>query len=313
MNISNAGDFLVPLLQELGACPVLVDIGASGGPPDIWKPIAPHAIYLGFDPDRRATSFENQYGFNRSIIHNRAVVDDPRQTEATVHLTRSPFCSSLLPPDFDSLSNYIFAEWFDVVGQQTIPTQTLDAALNELGLDGVDWFKTDTQGMDLRVFANLSSERANGVMVIDIEPGLIDAYQNEDLFTSAHEFLVRNGFWLAQLDLGRTTRLRPSSLRAPEFAELELQQPRDFILALNTAPGWCEARYLRTIDHMTTRDRRDWTLLWVFAVLSGQFGFAIDVYVDYRRRFGNDGIVRRMAEFLRALNRGFVQARKKTA
>jgi len=55
-----------------------------------------------------------------------------------------------------------------------------------------------------------------------------------------------------------------------------------------TLPGWGESRYLRTIDWLvqTGADERAFVLLWIFAGLDGQYGFAFDVGAAYERRFG---------------------------
>jgi hypothetical protein len=61
-------------------------------------------------------------------------------------------------------------------------------------------------------------------------------------------------------------------------------------------PGWVNARYLRTLASMAAAksDRRQYLLLWVFACLDRQFGFAADVAFEYEGCFGVDEISRVM-------------------
>jgi hypothetical protein len=64
------------------------------------------------------------------------------------------------------------------------------------------------------------------------------------------------------------------------------------------SPGWCEARYFRTIEWLAQGDftKRDYVLLWAFALLDGQLGFAIDLWIEYERLFGQDDVSRVMKE-----------------
>src|SRR6185503_6525843 len=89
---------------------------------------------------------------------------------------------------------------------------TLDAVVKRLGLTGIDWLKVDTQGTDLRIFTTLSANVRSGVLAIDLEPGLIDAYQGEDLFVDTHKTLTQSGFWLSNLDVRGVARMKRSTL-----------------------------------------------------------------------------------------------------
>src|SRR5512140_639980 len=102
------------LLGELGIRPVLLDIGASGAPPPIWNEIAPHSIYVGFDPDLREIHDERSTGFHRSVIVNEAVTADKDASEVKFYLTRSPFCSTVLPPNPPATSHWMESNLFEV-------------------------------------------------------------------------------------------------------------------------------------------------------------------------------------------------------
>src|SRR5262249_38977983 len=125
-----------------------------------------------------------------------------------------PFCSSTLQPDTASLANFHFRDRFEIEGKTTVAASTLDCVLDRLSLDRIDWLKVDTQGTDLRIFTSLSDRIRSHVLALDIEPGLIDAYRGEDLFTDAHSYLSKNGFWLSDLNVGGAVRVRESSLKA---------------------------------------------------------------------------------------------------
>jgi hypothetical protein len=167
--------------------------------------------------------------------------------------------------------------------------------LDRLGLSAIDWLKVDTQGLDLRIFNSLDLDVQKHVLALDIEPGLIDAYIGEDLFVDNHRELTRSGFWLSNLEVRGAVRMRRSALREVIAAEPGVS----YWLAQKTlkkSPGWCEARYLRTTEWLAEcgAPRRDYVLLWVFALLDGQLGFAIDIANEYQRGFGHDDVVRVM-------------------
>ncbi len=281
------------LLSRLRITPVLCDIGASGGPPDIWKPIAPLSTYVGFDPDLRdlQETFGGEYG--RSVIINQAVTTDPAKDETTFFLTHSPYCSSTLEPDARSLSNYLFANLFAVEQRTLAAATTLGKVLERLSLDRIDWMKIDSQGTDLRIFESLDSAARSRLLALDVEPGLIDAYRGEDLFVDTHRSLTGQGFWLADLNIGSTVRMSTKTFRKAALFEgrgIEEERARQVLLSsLKESPGWCEARYLRTIDSLNENpNNQDFTLAWVFAMLDDQLGFALDLCFAYEDAFGPD-------------------------
>lgn len=274
------------ILAENQIHPVLLDIGASGEPHPIWQSIASQSVYVGFDPDDRAIDPTRYTGFHSSRIVPKAVSPDSTE-ELTFYLTVSPFCSSTLPPDSQSLADYLFADLFAVERTATTPATTLTAALDALQINRVDWFKTDSQGTDLRLFRSLPAPVRDGVLALDIEPGLIDAYIGEDLWIDAHRELTGSGFWLSHLDVRGAVRMRRENLPllarfAPGVADRQVE------VAIRPSPGWGESRYLRTSDWLlqTGADERAFLLLWAFAGLDGQFGFALDVGAAYETRFG---------------------------
>jgi hypothetical protein len=277
---------LLQLLQGQEIRPVLVDVGAAGSPPEIWTPIAPACYYIGFDPDQRELREVGSGPYYKAYVVNQAVTPGGEK-ELTFYLTRSPYCSSALLPDEEALAEHIFADLFKVERQVRVPASTLDTVMMRLGMERVDWLKTDSQGLDLRLFTTLSEPLRSRVLALDIEPGLIDAYKGEDLFIDAHRHLVNDGFWLSNLEVSGTVRMRQTSLQwllscCPDLTYHALERgPRP-------SPGWCNARYLRKLtwlaDHAAVD--RDYVLLWVFAVLDRQYGFALDTALEYGHRFG---------------------------
>ena len=278
------------LLRGLEPRPVLIDVGASVGPPSIWQEISRYSIYVGFDPDLRGISEISNSSFHKATIINRAVTTNNGTQEVLFYLTKYPQCSSTLKPHLQSLSNYSFADLFAVEKEVTVPAITLDSTLHDLSLRSIDWLKLDTQGTDLRIFDSLKPESRSRVLAIDIEPGLIDAYVGEDLFVDVHRSLVQDGFWLSNIEVwNHPVRIRSSTLRDIEATNNEITR-RVVVRSSKRSPAWVDARYFRTLDYLASDEfsRRDYVLMWIFAVLDHQIGFALDLATEYELLFGKD-------------------------
>lgn len=289
---------LNPILQTLSEMeikPVLLDVGATGGAPALWDRIAAHSTYVGFDPDEREMRDGDFGPFARTIILNAAVTDDPTITQVCFYLTRAPQCSSTLPPDDASLSQYLFSDSFVVERETSAAAVTLSVALDHAGLSRVDWIKLDTQGTDLRLFQSLPEPVHTGVLAVDLEPGLIHAYRGEDLFVDTHQAMLDDGFWLSNMAVRGTVRMQRATRKS--LPEIHARLNETIVgRAVRLSPAWVEARYFRTAESLGARQAppRDYALLWVFALLDGQPGFALDLALAYRLAFGDDQTARAM-------------------
>jgi len=272
---------------------VLVDVGASEKPPAIWDGIAAYSFYVGFDPDLREIHEDRLSGYYKKIMVNKAVTTDPSTKTTKFYLTTSPFCSSTLKPNPEALAPYIYADEYLIENEAVVDAVTLQEVLRQLALDRLDWLKLDTQGTDLQIFQSLEEDTRARVLALDIEPGMTGAYLNEDMFGDAHAYLIANGFWLSQLNPCGTVRLQRSTWEKIGLCRNKFN--RDFLkAAFRTSPCWCEARYLRTIEWLRDHNAAevDYILLWSFALLDGQIGFALDVATEYETTIGANATAR---------------------
>ncbi len=271
--------------------PVFLDIGASGKPQDILDPISRQSIYIGFDPDTRDTQDSRPTQYWKSFIINKAIVTTDDETKTSFFLTRSPYCSSTLLPDTKSICDYLFSDLFIVEKKITVDAISIDRLLQELNLSGIDWFKTDSQGTDLRLFSSISSQIRSRIMAVDIEPGLVDVYQGEDLFINAHQVLLKEGFWPSRLNIGKAIRMKRSNMDSLVAIHSRFSEKRINSL-LHPSPIYCEARYLRSIDWLVDHNfsKREYILLWIFALLDDQPGYAFDIVTMYENLFERDNV-----------------------
>jgi FkbM family methyltransferase len=264
--------------------PVLIDIGASGQIHKPWENIRKYSICIAFDADEREFKFvrEEIGKFKKLIIYN-CIVTDSNNGEADFYLTKSPYCSSLLLPDENALKDWAFAEKFDVEKKVKIKTKSLSSILKETNVEYIDWFKTDSQGTDLRLFASLPEDMIRQILVAEFEPGILDSYFGEDKLFRLMEFMSDKLFWMAKINVKGTQRISPELLNKISNSE-QLKKLIQF--SMNISPGWAEVIYFNSFK--AKLERREHLLGWIFATINNQFGFALTIAEQGLQLFGDE-------------------------
>lgn len=247
--------------------PVLVDIGASGEINAKWKPIASYCICIAFDADDREfhVTEKTNSTYRRLLTFNRIVTAEPIEF-ADFYLTASPFCSSQLEPEGDKLMPWIHSALFSVEKKTRLGAITMTESLRQANIDYIDWFKSDSQGTDLRLFNSLSPSVRSGILAVEMEPGILDAYKGEDKLPVVMRQMEENDFWLSTMEVKGVQRLEASHV-----ADMKPYISRRI---MRKSPGWAEVTYLRRPGRL---EAREYLLLIVFALLEKQYGFALEV------------------------------------
>lgn len=255
--------------------PVLVDIGASGQLHKKWKLIAKHSICIAFDADERKFGFieKEQSNFKKLFVYN-CIVSDEDKSDQIFYLTKSPYCSSILKPDLNSLSNYSYADIFQTVNISKLKTISISTAINELNIKQVDWFKSDSQGLDLRLFKNLNDGIRKKIIVAEFEPGLIDAYENEDKLFSLLAYLQDKNFWISDFIVKGVPRIS-SKLFNSIYSNKRISKLLS--LSLKSAPGWVELTMINSFNDKVDFTKREYLLGCLFAMIEKQYGFAYEL------------------------------------
>ena len=264
--------------------PVLVDIGASGELHARWKRFAKYAVCIAFDADDRDFGYvESESGHFRKLYTFNHIVTESRPTEtasetanpglADFYLTVSPHCSSLLRPRPDLIQEYAFAPKFEPTKVVQLKTRSLRSTLDSLKIKQVDWFKTDSQGTDLRLFRDLGTDRGRYVLAAEFEPGIVSVYDGEDKLYSILQFMEETGsHWLTELQPKGTPRITPALLDS--FTSQPLL--KKFVLfSLKNSAVWAEMTYLNRFADEALLTQRNLLLGWVFATTLKQHGFAL--------------------------------------
>jgi hypothetical protein len=267
-----------PEIQE--APPVLVDIGAAGPVHPKWRAIAPYAVCIAFDANPEVSA--QGTGF-RELRLRPAVVAE-RAERAPFYLTRSPFCSSRLRPKEFSLRPYAFSALFNVERVDEVEMVGLPDVLSELGAQRVDWFKTDSQGTDLRLFESLGDELIQRLVVAEFEPGIIDAYEGEDKLTDVMRHMEALSFWMSDLKIEGSPRIDRVTVKRLLPARLRPHLG----VSLRSAPGWGEVEYFNNFEHDGLFGRREYLLGCAFGWTCGHYGFVLELASRGRSRWGDD-------------------------
>lgn len=274
--------------ELLSQPPILVDIGASEKVYGPWSPIAKHCICLAFDADAREIKYieDGSSGYKKIYIYNK-IVSAENETEMDFFLTKSPFCSSLLEPNLESLKNWDFAELFQIENKIKLPTTNLVKVISELNIKKIDWFKTDSQGTDLRLFKSLDKEIISKILVADFEPGIIDSYKNEDKLSALMSFMDTLPFWVQELKLPKVPRISQSIKKTILLNSIGEKYKNHLNEILKSSPFCGEISYFNSFQEGSVFDKRDHLLMWIFADLREQYGFALEIAARGQDKFGD--------------------------
>jgi hypothetical protein len=251
--------------------PVLMDIGASGKLNSVWKKIAPFSICIAFDADKREFDYiEKESVFKKQFVFNKIVVASSTKTTASFYLTENPYCSSLLEPDLESLKPFHYSDLFQI--KQTIEMDVIELknVLIQLNIDTVDWFKTDTQGTDLRLYQSLKEEQQNKILILEFEPGFIDAYIGEDKIVDVLNYMKLKPYFLLNMTIKGGLRILNASFNSIFKGKAAKKMASH---TLKKTPGWAEMIYMNTLK-AETFTTREFMLSWLFATLQNHHDVA---------------------------------------
>lgn len=276
--------------------PVLIDIGASGEIFPAWKRLAPYSHCITFEADERESCLSKEEKTNWKKFTNYdslATSESSRQQE--FHLTKFPFCSSTLKPNKKSLSDWEFSPLFQVEKTTMVKSTNISEVLKNSGIHYVDWFKSDSQGIDLRLFSSLPNSIRSKVLAVDFEPGIIDAYEGEDKLHHVLSYMDSEPFWVNQMQIKGNKRIR--------IKELNFSEDQNKLIVQNqrNSPCWCEISYLNTMDADNLK-LREHLMAWVFSTILEQFAFALSITKNGAKKF-DDQIFEELAlESLKSLS-----------
>ena len=271
--------------------PVLIDVGASGEIHKEWALIAPYAVCIAFDGDDRELKSirSSSSGYRDLIVYHRVLSAAPGE-HTDFYLTASPYCSSTLEPNREGLAPYYFSPFFDVQKKLQLKAVTLDEVLKENNLEYIDWFKTDSQGTDLRLFASLSDEQIDQVKIAEFEPGIIDAYCGEDKFYDLLKWINSKNFFLDTLNVEHVYRIKPETTQKYHLSAKVWRYAKP-------VPGWVNLTFLNTGKNWEKWSLRDCLLFIACGLINHQYGMVLEFSALMKQRFPEEELFAAAAKY----------------
>lgn len=269
--------------EFLNEPPVLIDVGASGELNEKWNVLSKYSVLVAFDADERDFDYiKNKKEQFRELHIVNTIVSNREEAELDFYLTNAPQCSSLLAPVTEELESWAFADFFKVQEKLKLKNTSLQAVLSEYGISYIDWLKIDSQGMDFKIYKNIPESIRDKVIIAEFEPGILNAYSNEDkLFTIMGHFTGKN-YWMHKMEVKKTVRHNASKLSNV------ISAPTNMLLRnLERAPGWAEIGYLKLFNE-GSYSKREILFACIVAIIEEQYSYGLELVVDAKQAFEDD-------------------------
>lgn len=196
------------IFKELKKDKILyVDVGARWGITEPWTHFGDIVNIIGFEPDETECKKLNAQIREKDLFIKYlpiALLDEKK--DATLNITRSPGCSSLLTPNAKILNQFPDFERFDIVKKTQLYTNSLNSVLEEYRIKDIDFIKVDTQGTELNILKGAGQVLSRDVFGIAVEVEFAQLYENQPLFADVDEYLRECGFALFDLNRHRWKR-----------------------------------------------------------------------------------------------------------
>lgn len=177
----------------------IVDIGARYGMHPSWNDFGGAMKYIAFEPDAEEAERLRQANKNSAFeVIEAAVLDKDGEFDFNLLVHRG--MSSFLKPDLTSES---FKDLKPGLGniERTIKIKTkpLDEFVQEHRWS-VDFLKVDTEGTEHEVIIGAGKTIQGGVLGVRSSVNFNPAFHNQTLFSATHDYLVKHGFMLLNID-----------------------------------------------------------------------------------------------------------------
>jgi hypothetical protein len=285
------------LLRKNRIHPVLMEVGAREKAPEIWDAVAQSAIYVAAGPDSPFVSSPEVQRFYRGHYADVVVREHERSGPQPFHVTRDPRYSTVLTPRARSDRAESLDDRALLDRRVDVSSTTLNALVSRFDLPTIDWLNTNVNGLDLRLYRSLDGTRRRRLLALDTVIDLMDFWLEPGSHPAAvHEFAA-DGLWVSRMSAHGFPRMRRESISRLHAIDARLDE-QFFDQHLKRSPGWVFLRLLRTIESLSAGgfSERDSVVLWAFALLDEQFGYAADVAFEYGRVFGESPTFQAMVD-----------------
>jgi FkbM family methyltransferase len=199
----------------------VVDAGAAGGLLPQVAPIASFVDAVAFDPDADECERLNAAAAEAGLSHRYiACAVTGSDGERDLHIVRKPSSSSLLIPDAAYHRRFPDAERMDVVRTVVVPTRSLGAVLDEVGMRP-ELLKLDVHGVEPEILESLRPNHWAGLLGVYIELLTGSHYRGQAAFSDVDPILRDHGFELFHLKRHSVRRAGFDPWKASSRGQLE--------------------------------------------------------------------------------------------
>lgn len=184
-----------PFATVLADNPVTaVDIGARGGFEQDLLPLAFAVDAVGFEPEPAAFAALRPEAQWRSLRHLPVAVSGSNGPR-TLHVTRDTASSTLLEPDPGSIAEFDKPQFVSVTHTVTVETRILDEALDDAGIQRVDYLKLDIEGAELEVL-RAAPRTLSSLLAAKVEVAFLPVRRGQPLAADIDRYFMERGFRL---------------------------------------------------------------------------------------------------------------------
>lgn len=210
-------------MQTVNDLTVVADVGARYGVHPSWNGFQAPLRYIAFEPDGEEAE-RLRHAVKPSTHMSYEVLESALDREEGVrdfHLLRHRGLSSFLKPNLSSeCFRHLKPGQAEIDRIVPIQTRRLDAVFDDLGIIP-DFLKVDTEGTEHDVIEGTSGLLGNGVLGIRSSCNFQPCFHGQRLFSESHDFLLRFGFVLLNLDYKGYGYPRLGLFRKPDPIESE--------------------------------------------------------------------------------------------
>lgn len=262
------------LLNLLDDAPIgLIDIGARGGVPPMFEPMARAIAVLGFEPEPEEAARLNAeakntpayafQSFEPTGLHNRTGT-------ASLHIAQVPTNSSLFEPNEHFIARYAMEKWVKI-DETAVPVTTLDKVLFETRHSETTWgevIKVDTQGSEYEILSGARRTLEERTRVVVAEVSFCELYKGQKLFSDVELLLREHGF--SFYGFSRLYNRSRKSLDKASYTGRERPIQADAIFYKDPFDP-------HTNTKRTAVSRRDLTIAASMALATGYHDFALEL------------------------------------
>jgi len=178
-----------------------VDIGSRGGFQEDLHPLAFAVDATGFEPDPEAFAALQGLPVDpwKSVSYLPYALSDSGGTR-TLYIPRDPIAASLLRHDAALGTRFNKQHLFEIVREETVETKSLEDAVREAGMSGIDYLKIDVEGAELSIL-EAAPTVLGGLLALKTEVAFVPPRVGQPLAFDVANFMHAQGFELmAMLD-----------------------------------------------------------------------------------------------------------------